>query len=138
MSNDLGSDPLQAGIVIGLIVLHGIFVLINAAIDEEGNNNEKLGSTNKLIVLLCAVFGGWFAFTGWIEMAVYLVLLVSFGQYFPRKIALQHSDSIVDNTINFDKGVATVLTPVTWILMLLANILLKMGVKKDDQPPNAS
>ena len=126
MSNDLGSDPLQAGIVIGLIVLHGIFVLINAALDEEGKNNEKLGSTNKLIVLLCAVFGGWFAFTGWIEMAVYLVLLVSFGQYFPRKIALQHSDSIVDNTINFDKGVATVLTPVTWILMLLANILLKI------------
>ena len=80
MSNDLGSDPLQTGLVLGLIVLHGVFVLINSALEEEGRNSEKIGSTNKLLILLCAVFGGWFAFTGWIEMVLYFVLLVAFGQ----------------------------------------------------------
>ncbi|MBR1989964.1 MAG: HlyC/CorC family transporter [Firmicutes bacterium] len=126
MSNDLGSDPLQTGIVLGLIVLHGVFVLINSALEEEGRNSEKIGSTNKLLILLCAVFGGWFAFTGWIEMVLYFVLLVAFGQYFPRKIALQHSDSIAEKTETFAKGIAAVLTPVTWILMFMANMLLKI------------
>ncbi|MBQ6900498.1 MAG: HlyC/CorC family transporter [Firmicutes bacterium] len=126
MSNDLGSDPLQTGIVLGLIVLHGVFVLVNAALEEEGRNSEKIGSTNKLLILLCAVFGGWFAFTGWIEMVLYFVLLVAFGQYFPRKIALQHSDSIAEKTEPFAKGIAVVLTPVTWILMFMANMLLKI------------
>ena len=126
MSNDLGSDPLQTGIVLGLIILHGVFVLVNAALEEEGRNSEKIGSTNKLLILLCAVFGGWFAFTGWIEMVLYFVLLVAFGQYFPRKIALQHSDSIAEKTEPFAKGIAAVLTPVTWILMFMANMLLKI------------
>ena len=126
MSNDLGSDPLQTGLVLGLIVLHGVFVLINSALEEEGRNSEKIGSTNKLLILLCAVFGGWFAFTGWIEMVLYFVLLVAFGQYFPRKIALQHSDSIAEKTEPFAKGIAAVLTPVTWILMFMANMLLKI------------
>ena len=126
MSNDLGSDPLQTGIVLGLIVLHGVFVLINSALEEEGRNSEKIGSTNKLLILLCAVFGGWFAFTGWIEMVLYFVLLVAFGQYFPRKIALQHSDNIAEKTEPFAKGIAVVLTPVTWILMFMANMLLKI------------
>jgi len=126
MSNDLGSDPLQTGLVLGLIVLHGVFVLVNPALEEEGRNCEKIGSTNKLLILLCAVFGGWFAFTGWIEMVLYFVLLVAFGQYFPRKIALQHSDSIAEKTEPFAKGIAVVLTPVTWILMFMANMLLKI------------
>ncbi|MBR5229224.1 MAG: DUF21 domain-containing protein, partial [Firmicutes bacterium] len=126
MSNDLGSDPLQTGIVIGLIVLHGIFVLINTALEEEGKNNEKLGSTNKLITLICAVLGGWLAFCGPLEMVVYFVLLISLGQYFPRKIALQHSEVITEKTIGFDRAAAAVLTPLTWTLMLLANILLKI------------
>ena len=126
MSNDLGSDPLQTGIVLGLLILHGVFVLINAALDEEGKNTEKLGSTNKLMVILCSVLGGWFAFTGWVEIVVYFVLLVAFGQYFPRKIALQHAESIVEKTEGFDKGLALVLTPVTWLLMFFANVLLRI------------
>lgn len=126
MSNDLGSDPLQTSIVLGLIFLHGVFVLINAALEEEGRNTEKLGSTNKLLVLICAVSAGWFAFTGWVETIVYFVLLVAFGQYFPRKIAIQHSESISDKMEGFDKLIAAVLTPVTWTLMFMANLLLRI------------
>lgn len=126
MSNDLGSDPLQTGIVLGLLILHGVFVLINTALEEEGKNTEKLGSTNKLIVILCSVLGGWFAFTGWAEIVIYFVLLIAFGQFFPRKIALQHSESIAEKTEAPDKLIALILTPVTWTLMLMANILLRV------------
>ena len=126
MSNDLGSDPLQTGIVLGLLILHGAFVLINTALEEEGKNTEKLGSTNKLIVILCSVLGGWFAFTGWAEIVIYFVLLIAFGQFFPRKIALQHSESIAEKTESLDKFIALILTPVTWTLMLMANILLRI------------
>lgn len=126
MSNDLGSDPLQTGIVLGLLILHGVFVLINTALEEEGKNTEKLGSTNKLIVILCSVLGGWFAFTGWAEIVIYFILLIAFGQFFPRKIALQHSESIAEKTEGPDKLIALILTPVTWTLMLMANILLRI------------
>lgn len=130
MSNDLGSDPLQTGIVIGFLILHGVFVLINTALEEEGRSSEKLGSTNKLIILLCAIWGGFFACTGIAEIIGYLVLLVSLSQYFPRKIAIQHSEIIAEKTEVFDKGISAVLTPVTWLLMLITNIFLKIFRQK--------
>ena len=130
MSNDLGSVPMQAGIILLLIATHGLFVLINTALGASGRNKEKLASANKLIILLCAVFGGWLAFTGIWEIAVYLVLMVSVGQYFPRKIALQHAEAIAENTLAFDNAAATVLRPLTWILMFIADILLKIFRQK--------
>ena len=52
MSNDLGSVPVQAGTVLLLIALHGIFVLINTSLGASGRNKEKLASANKHIMLL--------------------------------------------------------------------------------------
>ena len=80
MSNDLGSVPVQAGTVLLLIALHGIFVLINTSLGASGRNKEKLASANKLIMLLCVAFGGWFAFTGIWQAVVFLILLLSIGQ----------------------------------------------------------
>ena len=130
MSNDLGSVPMQAGIILLLIAIHGLFVLINTALGSSGRNKEKLASANKLIILLCAVFGGWLAFTGIREIVVYIVLLVSVGQYFPRKIAMQHAESIAERTMTFDSAVSAVLRPLTWILMFIADILLKIFRQK--------
>ncbi len=132
MSNDLGSDPLQTGIVLSLILIHGIFVLINTALGAMGKSNEKLASANKLIILVCAVFGGWFAFTGIIEIIVYLIVLVSLGQYFPRKLALQHGDKIAQKTEAFDNGAATILRPITLLLMFIANMFLKLFRQETD------
>ena len=61
---------------------------------------------------------------------VYLVLLVSLGQYFPRKIALQHAEAIAEKTLAFDDAAATILRPVTWTLMLIADILLRIFRQK--------
>ena len=130
MSNDLGSVPVQAGTVLLLIALHGIFVLINTSLGASGRNKEKLASANKLIMLLCVAFGGWFAFTGIWQAVVFLILLLSIGQYFPRKIALQHAEAIAEKVIPFDNAIATVIRPVTWILMCIANILLRIFHQK--------
>ena len=130
MSNDLGSVPMQTGIIILLIAIHGLFVLINTAVGAAGRNKEKLASANKLIILLCAVFGGWLAFTGIWQMVVFLVLLVSIGQYFPRKIALQHAEAIAEKTLAFDDAVATVFRPITFILMFISNVLLRIFRQK--------
>ena len=135
MSNDLGSVPMQTGIILLLIAIHGLFVLINTALGAAGRNKEKLASANKLIILLCAVFGGLLAFTEIWKLVVYLVLLVSLGQYFPRKIALQHAEAIAEKTLAFDDAAATILRPVTWTLMLIADILLRIfrqNTKVDD------
>ena len=130
MSNDLGSVPMQTGIILLLIAIHGLFVLINTALGASGRKKEKLASANKLIILLCALFGGLLAFTEIWKLVVYLVLLVSLGQYFPRKIALQHAEAIAEKTLAFDDAAATILRPVTWTLMLIADILLRIFRQK--------
>lgn len=132
MSNDLGSVPLQTGVILSLIAVHGIFVAINTALGSCGRNKEKLASANKLIMLLCAIFGGWFAFTDVIHIIGYIVLLISAGQYFPRKLSLQHAEVIAAKSEAFDNAIASVLRPVTIILMTITNILLKLFRQETD------
>ena len=130
MSNDLGSVPMQTGIILLLIAIHGLFVLINTALGASGRNKEKQASANKLIILLCAVFGGWLAFTGIWELVIYFVVLVSVGQYFPRKLALQHAEAIAVRTLAFDEAVSTLLRPATLLLMFVSNLLLRVFRQK--------
>ena len=130
MSNDLGSVPMQTGIILLLIAIHGLFVLINTALGASGRNKEKQASANKLIILLCAVFGGWLAFTGIWELVIYFVVLVSVGQYFPRKRALQHAEAIAVRTLAFDEAVSTLLRPATLLLMFVSNLLLRVFRQK--------
>ena len=132
MSNDIGSVPTQIFVVLLLIFLHGLFVLINTAIGSEGRNKEKLTSANKLIEIITCVFSTWFAATGIVELVIFFVLMIIFGQYLPRKIAIQHSQKIADHTIGFDESVGTVLRPVTWILMALTNVILKLFKQQTD------
>ena len=130
MSNDLGSVPMQTGIILLLIAIHGLFVLINTALGASGRNKEKQARANKLIILLCAVFGGWLAFTGIWELVIYFVVLVSVGQYFPRKLALQHAEAIAVRTLAFDEAVSTLLRPATLLLMFVSNLLLRVFRQK--------
>ena len=132
MSNDLGSAPIQIGVVAALLIIHGLFVAINTALGSAGKNSEKNQSANKLIMLLCACAGAWLAASGWWEILLYLVVLISFGQFFPRKLALQHDEKLTNLFLKFDDGISTILRPVTWVLMLLANILLKLFKQETD------
>ena len=96
MSNDLGSVPMRLGLIALLLVVHGFFVMMNTAIGSAGQNKEKYQSANKLVTLLTGCFGAWLAFTGWLEVLLYFISIISLAQYFPRKIGLQHDEKIAE------------------------------------------
>ena len=126
MSNDLGSAPTQIVVIAILLIIHGLFVAINTAMDSAGKNDEKIQSANKLICLISAAAGGWISSTGLTEFAIYIILLVSVAQYFPRKVALQHDEGIVRAMLPLNEALAVLLRPFTFVFMLIANILLKL------------
>lgn len=126
MSNDLGSVPSQIGVVAVCIIVYGLFTAINTSLGSAGRNSEKYQSVNKLLLLIFACLGGWFSSMTWWGFAAYVAVLTVLGQFFPRKLALQHDEEIADFFLPFINGLSTVLRPVTWLLMMLANLLLKL------------
>ena len=132
MSNDLVSVPMRLGLIILLLVVHGFFVMINTALGSAGENKEKYQSANKLIILLAACIGAWLAFTDWIFAVPYFICLFSLAQYFPRKIALQHDERIAELLLPFEKVVSVLFRPVTGLLMLITDLLLKLFRQKTD------
>ncbi|MBQ8562813.1 MAG: hypothetical protein IJ443_02835, partial [Firmicutes bacterium] len=90
MSNDLGSVPSQIGVIAACIIIYGLFTAINTALGSSGRNTEKYQTACKLMQVVSACLGAFFASVAWWSLAVYLVVLLSLGQFFPRKLALQH------------------------------------------------
>ena len=126
MSNDLGSGPSQIGVIAACIIVYGLFTAINTAFGSSGRNTEKYQTACKLMQMVSACLGAFYSSVEWWGMAVYMVVLLSIGQFFPRKLGLQHDEKIADATETILNTVATVVRPVTFLLMLAANILLKL------------
>lgn len=113
-------------IAVLLIAVHGLFVAINTALGASGRITEKYQATNRLIMILCVAFGAWISFAQWQPAAAFVVCLTVFGQYFPHKLALQHDEAIAEKMIGFDNAISMILTPVTLLLTLVTNIVLKI------------
>ena len=126
MSNDLGSAPSQIGVIAACIIVYGLFTAINTAFGSSGRNTEKYQTACKLMQMVSACLGAFYSSMAWWTLAVYMVVLLSIGQFFPRKLGLQHDEKIADATESLLNTVATVVRPVTFLLMLTANILLKL------------
>ena len=126
MSNDLGSVPSQIGVIAACIFVYGLFTAINTAFGSSGRNTEKYQTACKLMQMVSACLGAFYSSMAWWTLAVYMVVLLSIGQFFPRKLGLQHDEKIADATETLLNTVATVVRPVTFLLMLTANILLKL------------
>ncbi len=126
MSNDLGSVPSQIGVIAACIFVYGLFTAINTAFGSSGRNTEKYQTACKLMQMVSACLGAFYSSVTWWGLAVYMVVLLSIGQFFPRKLGLQHDEKIADATETLLNTVATVVCPVTFLLMLTANILLKL------------
>ena len=126
MSNDLGSVPSQIGVIAACIIVYGLFTAINTAFGSSGRNTEKYQTACKLMQMVSACLGAFYSSMAWWTLAVYMVVLLSIGQFFPRKLGLQHDEKIADATETLLNTVATVVRPVTFLLMLTANILLKL------------
>jgi putative hemolysin len=70
-----------------------------------------------------------------------VVLLITFvtmllGELVPKRIALQHAESIASGISGFMSVVATVFYPVVWLLARSSDFLLRLfGIKHTDEPP---
>lgn len=132
MSNDLGSVPSQIGVIAACIIVYGLFTAINTAFGSSGRNTEKYQTACKLMQMISACLGAFFSSFEWWTLAVYMVVLLSFGQFFPRKLGIQHDEKIAASTEPFLNTAATVVRPVTFLLMLAADILLKLFRQKTE------
>ena len=124
MLSDPDSLPLRISIIITLIIIHGIFTAINTALGTSSKITEKYQATNRLIMLLCVIIGSWFAFFNIYLTIGFFAGLMVFGQYFPHKFALQHSESVAEKSIGLMNMISLICTPLVVLLMFLTNIFL--------------
>ena len=132
MSNDLGSVPSQIGVLAACIIIYGIFTAINTSLGSSGRNTEKYQTACKLLQMISACTGAFFAAAQWWLFALYLAVLLVMGQFIPRKLALQHDESIAEKSIPVINVISTAVRPVTFLLMLIADILLKLFRQETD------
>lgn len=124
MLSDPDSLPLRISIIITLIIIHGIFTAINTALGTSSKITEKYQATNRLIMILCVIIGSWLAFFNIYVTIGFFAGLMVFGQYFPHKFALQHSESVAEKSIGLMNMISLICTPLVVLLMFLTNIFL--------------
>ena len=132
MSNDLRSVPSQIAVLAACIIIYGIFTAINTSLGSSGRNTEKYQTACKLMQLASVSAGAFFAAAEWWMFLIYVVVLLVLGQFFPRKLALQHDESMAEKCLPVIELISTVLRPFTFFLMLFADILLKLFRQETD------
>lgn len=130
MLTDPDSLPIRISIIILLIAVHGLFAAINTSLSTSSRITEKYQTTNRLIMIVCTAFSAWIAFYDWRIGIGYMVTMLILGQYFPHKIGLQHSDAISKNCMWLINGITVILSPLTKLLMIITNILLRLFRQK--------
>jgi putative hemolysin len=129
MLSDPDSLVIQIIIIVLLISIYGIFTAINTALSSSNRMIEKYQSTTKLVGISTAALGAWYTWNvlaDWRADLVYLLCLIIFGQYFSQKFALQHQNEITEKTIGFIDVLSKILSPITVILMFVANVFLRL------------
>lgn len=129
MLSDPDSLVIQIIIIVLLISIYGIFTAINTALSSSNRMIEKYQSTTKLVGISTAALGAWYTWnvlSDWRADLVYLLCLIIFGQYFSQKFALQHQNEITEKTIGFIDVLSKILSPITVILMFVANVFLRL------------
>jgi len=126
MLSDTDSISIRIFIVIMLVLIHGYAVAMNTAFGATSKITEKYQATNRMIIVLTTILGAWISFSNWKICLGYFVLLVILGQYVPHKVALQHAEGISKRNENIVKGISVFFSPITALLMLFSNIILKI------------
>ena len=126
MLSDTDSLSIQIIGMILLIIIHGFAVAMNTAFGTSNKITEKHQACNRFIMILTTVVGSWLIFPHWKLGIAFFVGLVVFGQYFPHKVALQHADGITTKCEGVQNGLSIFFSPITAILMIIANIILKI------------
>ena len=137
MLTDPDSLPVRICIIVILIFVHGFFTCLGTALSTSGRIVEKHQAAIRAVQVITCSFGAWLAFSQIWTAVVFLVTIIIFGHYFPHKIGLQHDEGISEKTLGFMDGFAALVRPLTAILMMAANIFLKIFKQKTDPEEDA-
>ena len=153
MSSDPSSLPLQLQFILiaFMIILNGFVVLSNTAMNavsrnkirqlaEEDKKASKLLAllekpteyrfTNRLLNYVFIAAGMFFSialpYSDVLSVIAFVVVTVIFSEFFTRKAAQQHTDSIALNLTRVQKFFVVVMKPFVAVLTFIANIFLKI------------
>ena len=84
MLSDPDSMSVRIFIIVLLVSVHGFFTALNTALGASSRIIEKYQAANRLMQILTAILGAWYAFIDWKLTLVYFAVLMIFGQYFPQ------------------------------------------------------
>ena len=88
----------------------------------------KLKLTNRTLSYILLIIGITLTielpYSDTLSAVVFLVVVASLSEIFPRKLAQQHSETFVIRFVNMQRFLAVVLTPVVVILNLIADVFL--------------
>ncbi len=154
MTPDPSSLPLALKVTFMVLAMvgNGIAVLMNTAMNsvnrskirqmatEENEVAIRLGNllalptdyrfTNRLLSYIFIVIGVYFALAlpqhPILSALVYVTATITFSEYFTRKLAQQHSESIAMKLSALQKFFVIILKPFVVILTFIADVFLKM------------
>ena len=87
---------------------------------------------NYLIVGAGSFLSCFLTENGILSLVIFLCVSVTLTEIFPRKIARQHAEGLSRTFSGFQSFLCTILAPIRWILVMVANILLRMFRQRTD------
>jgi len=159
MRPDPSNQSIFISIIVLFVILNGIVVLSNSALeavsrskvrqmldDTSDKSAARLGKllekpfhyryTNRLMnyAFICSglILLLDLSFNKIAAVIIYLALVMSLSEILPRKIARQHSESLARSFSGIQTFMCLILTPFTWVLLLFANIFLKIFRQETD------
>ena len=162
MTTDPDSLPLSCvmAVAAALVILNMIVIICNTAMDSVSRSKvrgwmeeeprdpraEKLWKllekpsryryTNNLLSYAITAAGAvlvlLFPYNKIVSVLVFLAVIVSVGEIFPRKLSSQHVESIARKMAGVHTFTYRLLLPVTWLELQIANIFLRMFRQKTD------
>ncbi len=162
MTTDTGSLPLELQFcLIGLLILYNsLIVLMNTAMntvsrnrikqliddDEKGAAAQSLMAllekptnyrfTNRLVCYICIAAGLYYTillpYHDTLSLIVYVGTNVVFAEFFTRKTAQQHSESIAMSLNAWQSFLVMIFKPFVLLLTLIANLFLRIFRQETD------
>ena len=153
MSSDPISLTVGISIIAALLLFHAMIILCNTAYsnvslnrvlipnsaskDKKGTLVEKILQkpfrcryTNRIVNYACIIAGSvivlFMPCRIYIALPIYIAVLLIFGELFPRKLAIQHSDIIVYKFSGFQNFILILFYPLVIISKFFADIVLKI------------
>ena len=162
MTTDPDSLPLSCvmAVAAALVILNMIVIICNTAMDSVSRSKvrgwmeeeprdpraEKLWKllekpsryryTNNLLSYAITAAGAVLVlllpYNKIVSVLVFLAVIVSVGEIFPRKLSSQHVESIARKMAGVQTFTYRLLLPVTWLELQISNIFLRMFRQKTD------